>query len=42
MTTKEIIFNEIKKVLEPLLDELFDFIRFLESKAAQQRMKQQS
>ena len=32
MTTKELIAKEIKKVPEPLLDEVLDFIHFLENK----------
>ena len=32
MTTKELIVNEIQKVPEALLEEVLDFIRFLEVK----------
>lgn len=32
MTTKELILSEVKKVPEPLLEEVLDFIRFLEIK----------
>jgi len=39
MTTKEIILEEIKKVPEPLLEEILDFIRFLEAKVVEQRME---
>ena len=33
MTTKQMILNEIKKVSEPMLEEVLDFIRFLETKS---------
>lgn len=39
MTTKELILKEIKKVPEPLLGEILDFIRFLEAKALEQKME---
>ncbi len=39
MTTKEVILNEIEKVPKPLLGELLDFIKFLESKVVQQKME---
>jgi len=38
MEVKELIAEEIEKVPEPYLRELLDFIRFLETKAASQRM----
>jgi hypothetical protein len=39
MTTKELILNEIKKIPEPLLEEVLDFIRFLEAKVLEQKME---
>lgn len=39
MTTKEVILNEIKKIPEPLLEEILDFIRFLETKIVEQKME---
>lgn len=39
MTTKELILGEIKKMPEPLLEEVLDFIRFLETKALGQKME---
>ena len=39
MTTKELIVNEIKKIPEPLLEEILDFIHFLESKVLTQKME---
>jgi len=39
MATKELVLKEIKKVPEPLLGEVLDFIRFLESKALKQNME---
>ena len=33
MTTKQMILNEIKKVPEPMLGEVLDFILFLENKS---------
>ena len=33
MTTKQIIMEEIKKVSEPVLEEVLDFIKFLENKS---------
>jgi len=39
MTTKEIILNEIEKLPKSLLGELFDFIKFLESKIIQKKME---
>jgi hypothetical protein len=38
MTTKELIVREIKKIPEPLLEEVLDFIRFLEVKVSTERM----
>ena len=37
MTTKEVILNEIQKIPEVMLEEVLDFIRFLESKATEHR-----
>lgn len=39
MTTKEAIVNEIKNIPEPLLEEILDFIRFLEAKVVEQKME---
>ena len=39
MTTRELILNEIKKIPEPLLEEVLDFIRFLETKVLEQKME---
>ena len=39
MTTKELILSEIKKIPEPLLEEVLDFIRFLETKVLEQKME---
>ncbi len=39
MTTKELIATEIKKIPEPLLVEVLDFIRFLEAKVLEKRME---
>ena len=33
MTTKQMILKEISKVPEPMLEEVLDFIKFLESKS---------
>ena len=33
MTTKQIILKEINKISEPILEEVLDFIRFLENKS---------
>ncbi|KRT65482.1 MAG: Uncharacterized protein XU11_C0026G0044, partial [Candidatus Dadabacteria bacterium CSP1-2] len=38
MNKKELILNEIEKVPEPLLEEILDFVRFLKTKAAVERM----
>ncbi len=35
MATKELILNEIKKIPEPLLEEVLDFIRFLKTQSAE-------
>ena len=37
MNTKKLILEEIKKVPEPLLDEVLDFIHFLENKTLEQK-----
>ena len=39
MSTKELILSEIKKIPEPLLEEILDFIRFLETKVLEQKME---
>ena len=39
MNKKELILNEIEKVTEPLLEEILDFVRFLKTKAAVERME---
>jgi len=39
MEVKELIAKEIEKVPEPYLIEILDFIRFLESKALEQKME---
>ncbi len=39
MSTKELVLNEIEKIPEPLLEELLDFIRFLETKILEQKME---
>lgn len=39
MNKKELILNEIEKVPEPLLEEILDFVRFLKTKAAVERME---
>ena len=36
MTTKQMVLSEIQKVPEPLLEEVLDFIRFLENKSLKQ------
>ncbi len=38
MQMKELVFKEIEKVPEEYLAEILDFIRFLESKALEERM----
>src|SRR3990170_4046095 len=38
MNKKELILNEIEKVTEPLLEEILDFVRFLKTKAAVERL----
>ncbi len=39
MEVKELIAKEIENVPEPYLIEILDFIRFLETKALEQRME---
>ena len=39
MTTKEIVLNEFEKIPEPFLEELLNFIRFLETKILEQKME---
>ena len=38
MTTKESILKEIKKMPEPLLEEVLDFILFLENKTLEEKV----
>ena len=33
MTTRELLFDEIDRVPEPLLEEILDFVQFLKGKA---------
>jgi hypothetical protein len=33
VTTKELLFNEIERAPEPLLEEILDFVQFLKGKA---------
>jgi len=35
MTKKELILEEIERIPEPLLEEILDFVRFIEKKAKQ-------
>ncbi len=37
MEMKKVIFKEIEKVPEPYLAEIFDFIRFLETKVLEEK-----
>lgn len=37
MKVKELVFKEIENVPEPYLIEILDFIRFLETKAVEQK-----
>ncbi len=39
MSKKELLLNEIEQTPEPLLDELLDYLRFLKSKLARERME---
>jgi hypothetical protein len=39
MQVKELIANELENAPEPYLIELLDFIRFLETKAVEQKME---
>lgn len=39
MTTKQRLINEIEKTPEPLLAEVLDFVRFLKTKAARERLE---
>lgn len=39
MSTKDLLINEIQDVPEPLLAEVIDFVRFLKTKAVQERME---
>jgi hypothetical protein len=38
MSKKELLLNEIEQTPEPLLDEVLDYLRFLKTKLAQQRL----
>jgi hypothetical protein len=38
MSTKEILINEIEQVPEPLLGEVLDFVYFLKTKAAHEKL----
>lgn len=39
MTKKELVINEIEQVPEPLLDEVLDFVQFLKTKSAKERLQ---
>lgn len=39
MNRKQLIAKEIAQVPEPLLEEVLDFVRFLKSKCAQERLE---
>ena len=39
MNKKELIAKEIEQVPEPLLEEVLDFVRFLKSKRAQDKLE---
>ncbi len=39
MNTKQLIAKEIAQVPEPLLEEVLDFVRFLKSKRAQEKLE---
>lgn len=39
MNKKELIVREIEQVPEPLLEEVLDFVRFLKTKRAQEKLE---
>ena len=39
MNKKEILYNEIKEIPEPFLDELLDFIHFLKTRIIKERLE---
>ena len=39
MSKKELLINEIEQTPEPLLDEVLDYLRFLKSKIAGERIE---
>jgi len=38
MSKKDLLLNEIEQTPEPLLDEVLDYLRFLKTKLAQERL----
>lgn len=38
MSRRELLLDEIEQVPEPLLEEVLDFVRFLKTKVARERM----
>jgi hypothetical protein len=38
MSKKELILNEIDQIPEPFLDEVLDFVQFLKTKTAKERL----
>jgi hypothetical protein len=38
MSKKDLLLNEIEHIPEPLLDEVLDYLRFLKTKLAQERL----
>ena len=38
MSTKELLMNEIQEVPEPLLSEVLDFVHFLKTKVAREKL----
>jgi hypothetical protein len=38
MSTKDILINEIQEIPEPLLDEVLDFVYFLKTKVAREKL----
>ena len=38
MSKKELLINELERVPEPLLDEVLDFVHFLKTKIAKQKL----
>ena len=39
MTTREVLLKELKRVPEPLLDEVLDFVRFVQDRIARGRFE---